>query len=95
MGNHMRRISNFCRIQSPVLLSLIAMAALMLATGDRLSAQSIPLVTVGEASDADQLNPFTNFSATGSYINEYLFASLIRTDKATVEYVPFLAEALP
>jgi peptide/nickel transport system substrate-binding protein len=60
-----------------------------------LSAQTIPRLTVGETSDADQLNPFTNFSSTGSYVNEYLFFSLLRTDKATGEFVPLLAEALP
>lgn len=57
--------------------------------------QAIERVIVGETSDVDQLNPFTNFSATGSYINEYLFASLIRTDKSTGEFVPLIAESLP
>jgi peptide/nickel transport system substrate-binding protein len=60
-----------------------------------LRAQTIERITVGETSDADQLNPFTNFSATGSYLNEYLFQSLIRTDKQTGAFVPLLAEALP
>ncbi len=55
--------------------------------------QSIPRVVIGETSDADQLNPFTNFSATGSSINEYLFASLIRTDKSTGNFVMLLADS--
>ena len=58
-------------------------------------AQAIPKITVGETSDADKLNPLTNFSATGSYINEYLFSSLLRTDKATGNFVPVIAAGLP
>jgi ABC-type transport system substrate-binding protein len=58
-------------------------------------AQSIERVTVGETSDADQLNPYTNFSATGSYINEYLYCALLRTDKSSGDFVPLLAESLP
>lgn len=58
-------------------------------------AQSIDRLVIGESSDIDKLNPLTNFSATGSYINEYLFFSLLRTDKATGQYVPLLAEDLP
>lgn len=57
--------------------------------------QAIERVVVGETSDADQLNPYTNFSATGSYVNEYLFFSLLRSDKATGNFVPLLAESLP
>lgn len=52
-------------------------------------------ITVIESSDADQLNPYTNFSATGSYINEYLYYSLIRTDKNDHSFVPLLAADLP
>ncbi len=78
-----------------ILLALLSPMALGLGTMNVVTAQSIARVTVGETGDADQLNPFTNFSATGSYINEYLYASLIRTDKATGEFVPLLAENLP
>lgn len=60
-----------------------------------LMGQAITRVVVCETSDADQLNPFTNFSATGSYINEYLYASLLCTDKTTGAFVPLLAESLP
>lgn len=66
---------------------------LMLAAS--LNAQTIDRVVVGESSDADKLNPYTNFSATGSYINEYLYSSLLRTDKATGRYLPMLALSLP
>ncbi len=57
--------------------------------------QSIPLVTIAEASDADRLNPLTNVSATGSYISEYLYFSLLGTDKQTGAFVPLIAEDLP
>lgn len=57
--------------------------------------QAIPLITIAEASDADRLNPLTNVSATGSYISEYLYFSLLGTDKQTGEFVPLLAEDLP
>ncbi|MFN8395665.1 MAG: ABC transporter substrate-binding protein [Bacteroidia bacterium] len=60
-----------------------------------LQAQSIERVVVGESSDADKLNPYTNFSATGSYINEYLYSSLLRTDKGSGHYLPMLATDLP
>lgn len=64
-------------------------------TAQKTVAQSLERVVVGESSDADKLNPLTNFSATGSYINEYLFFSLLRTDKSTGKFVPLLALELP
>ncbi|MBP6639952.1 MAG: hypothetical protein KA293_06620 [Bacteroidia bacterium] len=73
----------------------VRLLLLMLLWTGAMNAQSIERVTVGETSDADQLNPYTNFSATGSYINEYLFFSLLRTDKKTGDFVPLLAENLP
>lgn len=60
-----------------------------------LGAQTVGTVTILESSDADQLNPYTNFSATGSYINEYLFFSLLRTHKSTGEFLPLLADDFP
>ena len=57
--------------------------------------QTIERITIGESSGADQLNPFTNFSATGSYVNEYLYSSLLRTDKETGSFLPLLALGLP
>ncbi|HHG84142.1 MAG TPA: hypothetical protein ENJ82_05270 [Bacteroidetes bacterium] len=73
------------------MLSLILLCSLL----GMLNAQQIDRLVIGESSDVDKLNPLTNFSATGSYINEYLFSSLLRTDKATGKFVPILAEGLP
>ncbi len=82
-----RRIAKASGKMLVLLLSVLSLVGV--------KAQAIERVTIGETSDADQLNPYTNFSATGAYINEYLFFSLLRTDKATGEFVPLLAEKLP
>lgn len=58
-------------------------------------AQVLTTVTVAEPADADKLNPLTNLSATGSYVSEYLYFSLLGAEKATGEFVPLLAESLP
>lgn len=60
-----------------------------------LQAQSMESVTVAEPASPSSLNPLTNFSATGTYIGEYLYFSLLGTDKKTGEFVPQLAENLP
>lgn len=76
-----------------VFLTILCLSCFWMSQNTR--AQSLERVVVGESSDADKLNPLTNFSATGSYINEYLFFSLLRTDKATGDFVPLLAYELP
>lgn len=73
---------------------LVLCFSVLLGTG-MLIGQTIERITIGESSDADQLNPITNFSATGSYVNEYLFSSLLRTDKQTGSFLPLLASDLP
>ena len=75
--------------------SLLAFSFCFLFSFASLSGQTIPLVKIADASDADRLNPLTNVSATGSYVGEYLFFSLLGTDKKNGEFVPLLAEALP
>lgn len=57
--------------------------------------EPIPLVKVGVAADADKLNPLTSVSSNSAWIGEYLYFSLLGTDKASGEYVPLLAEGLP
>ena len=52
-------------------------------------------VDVRVQSGPDKLNPYTNLSATGSMMMEYLYFSLLRTDKESFEYVPILANDLP
>lgn len=53
------------------------------------------VVTVRENDDADRLNPFTNFSAVGGYVDEYLFFSLMRADMESPEYLPLIAATAP
>jgi ABC-type transport system substrate-binding protein len=60
-----------------------------------LRAQSIPRLTVGDLQSVDRLNPFTTASVIGATVNEYLFFSLMRTDKHNGEFVPLLAETAP
>lgn len=75
---------------------LIVILSLCLCFGFvKLFGQSIPLVKIAEASDADKLNPLTNVSATGSYVSEYLYFSLLGTEKETGAFVPLLAKELP
>ncbi|MEM6269008.1 MAG: ABC transporter substrate-binding protein [Bacteroidota bacterium] len=57
--------------------------------------QGMERLVIGESSDVDKLNPLTNFSATGSYLNEYLFYSLLRVEKSSGKFVPLLAYELP
>lgn len=76
------------------LLLVWALILLFVAPIDSI-AQIIPSVTVAEPADADKLNPLTNLSATGSYVSEYLYSSLLGADKSSGEFVPVLAEALP
>lgn len=58
-------------------------------------AQSIPEIRVLEPNGTDNLNPLTHLSSTGSYIGEYLYFSLVKTEKASGAYVPQLAVDLP
>ena len=53
------------------------------------------VVTVRENDDADRLNPFTNFSAVGGYVDEYLYFSLLRADMESPEYLPLIAASAP
>lgn len=68
---------------------------LALSINNQSKSQLISSVTVAEPAGADKLNPLTNLSATGSYVSEYLYFSLLGADKASGEFVPLLAEALP
>lgn len=87
------------RRSQPTFLLLCSVLVLLSLCGAwphaRLCAQSIPRVTVCETADADKLNPFLSFTATGNSVGEYIFFSLLRTDKATGAFVPLLASGLP
>lgn len=52
-------------------------------------------VTVCVSADASALNPFTNISLTGGFVNEYLYTSLLGFSQHTGQYVPLLAAEMP
>ena len=71
------------------------MACFAMSTALLLKGQMIPKIVVGDPAGLEQINPYTNFSALGSNVNEYLFFSLLRTDKRSGDFLPILADSLP
>ena len=62
-----------------------------LATGNETPVQGGQVV-VQFLSEPDSLNPFTDSSAVNTYINDYVFSSLIRQNRETFEWEASLAE---
>ena len=76
-------------------LNAVSVSLFLLLANMGFAQDSRNTITVCASADASALNPFTNISLTGGFVNEYLYTALLGFSQHTGQYVPLLASEMP